>query len=147
MRGAALSGVFFFASWRLVFSLFLWISTIFLIVLVFKCLKSLALAIKDQGLAVLSLGPPNPQGRPRDQAYTVRAQRSERRQQRGQQTNQRLPPERGLEYFPPNTPIPTQNLEPPPYNDLTDEHIEEPPPAYDSLYPIKDSQRDPLPPV
>ena len=49
MRGAALSGVFFFASWRLVFSLFLWISTIFLIVLVFKCLKSLALAIKDQG--------------------------------------------------------------------------------------------------
>jgi len=49
MRGAAVSGVFLLASWRVGFSLFLWIATIFLILLIFKCLKSLALAIKDQG--------------------------------------------------------------------------------------------------
>ena len=43
------SGIFLLASWRLGFTLFLWITTIFLLLLVVKCLKSLALALKNQG--------------------------------------------------------------------------------------------------
>ena len=49
MRGAGASGIFLLASWRLGFTLFLWITTIFFLLLIFKCLKSLALALKDQG--------------------------------------------------------------------------------------------------
>jgi len=193
MRGAAVSGVFLLASWRVGFSLFLWIATIFLILLIFKCLKSLALAIKDQGalylrdqsigssgrsrgrrrtslplyssvcrpaqrrslrtsawLAILGSGPPSPRGRPRDQVYTVRghrsAARSDRRSQRPQPGSHRPQVDSDLEYLPPNTPMQTPPLEPPPYSALSNERTEEPPPAYDSLYPAKESQQG-VPPV
>jgi len=142
MRGAV-SGVFLLASWRVGFSLFLWIATIFLILLILKCLKSLALAIKDQGLAVLQLGSGPHPGRPRDQVYTVRGHRQTGRGETQRQARPRVvarPAEgEAVEYFPPNTPIPLP-LEPPPYSP------EEDPPAYDTLYPAKESQQG-LPPV
>lgn len=150
MRGAAVSGVFLLASWRVGFSLFLWIATIFLILLIFKCLKSLALAIKDQGLAILGSGPPSPRGRPRDQVYTVRghrsASRTDRRSQRPRPGSNRPPVESELEYLPPNTPMPTPPLEPPPYSAISNQRTEEPPPAYDTLYPDKENQQG-IPPV
>jgi len=145
MRGAAVSGVFLLASWRVGFSLFLWIATIFLILLIFRCLKSLALAIKDQGLAILGSGPPSPRGRHRDQIYTVRGHRSvtrsERRTQRPRPTSHHE-----VEYHPPNTPMQTPPLEPPAYSDITTQEGESPPPAYDTLYPDKESHQG-IPPV
>lgn len=177
MRGAAVSGVFLLASWRVGFSLFLWIATIFLILLIFRCLKSLALAIKDQGAvylgnpragrrplspsiyrqatprsrrrsawsAILGFDPPNQGGRHRDQIYTVRGHRSvtrsERRTQRPRPTSHHE-----VEYHPPNTPMQTPPLEPPAYSDITTQEGESPPPAYDTLYPDKESHQG-IPPV
>lgn len=150
MRGAAVSGVFLLASWRVGFSLFLWIATIFLILLIFKCLKSLALAIKDQGLAILGSGPPSPRGRARDQVYTVAGHRSasrpDRRTHRPRTGQARPPTQAEVEYIPPNTPMQTPPLEPPPYSSISGDRSEDPPPAYDTLYPAKESQQG-IPPV
>jgi len=145
MRGAAVSGVFLLASWRVGFSLFLWISTIFFILLIFKCLKSLALAIKDQGLAILGYDPPSPPGRHRDQIYTVRGHRSITRSERRAQ-RPRPATHQDVEYQPPNTPMQTPPLEPPPYSAITTQGGEEAPPAYDTLYPGKESHQG-IPPV
>jgi len=171
MRGAAVSGVFLLASWRVGFSLFLWIATIFFILLIFKCLKSLALAIKDQGtvylgdprgqlicrhttprsrrrsawLAILGYDPPSAPGRHRDQIYTVRGQRSITRSERRAQ-RPRPATHQDVEYQPPNTPMQTPPLEPPPYSAITSQGGEEAPPAYDTLYPGKESHQG-IPPV
>jgi len=101
-------------------------------------------------LAILGSGPPSPRGRPRDQVYTVRghrsAARSDRRSQRPRPGSHRPQVDSDLEYLPPNTPMQTPPLEPPPYSALSNERTEEPPPAYDSLYPAKESQQG-VPPV
>jgi len=188
------SGVFLLASWRVGFSLFLWIATIFFILLIFKCLKSLAIAIKDQGrricvgsqseeryvsgsrrhslplysavtrsslqrsrrtsawLAILGSGPPSPRGRSRDLVYTVQGHRSsvrsERRTPRSRSRVSRptIESSGGVEYLPPNTPMESPPLGPPAYSSISNSSVEEPPPAYDTLYPAKESQQG-VPPV
>jgi hypothetical protein len=41
--------MFLLATWRLAFSLLVWIFTIIMVVMIFRCIKALILAIKDQG--------------------------------------------------------------------------------------------------
>ena len=134
MRGAA-SGVFLLASWRVGFSLFLWIATVFLFFLIFRCLKSLVVAIKDQGLAVLALEPGTPHRR-HCGLYTVEGRGG--RDRPGWRAASHTEPEL---YLPPNTPAPPS---PPPYSSLAPARPEEPPPTYASLYPAKQHY---LPPV
>ena len=54
MRGG--SGILFLASWRIGFSIFVWIGSVLFLFLLWQCLKSFLQAVKDQGWVLSSLG-------------------------------------------------------------------------------------------
>lgn len=158
MRGGGASGVFLLASWRLGFTLFLWIATIFFILLIFKCLKSLALALKDQGLTILGHDPP------RNQVCSIRNHGRELPGNIRSGGPLSLPSEYSLRTSRiPATPLTHQHqlpntlnfpAAPPPYSVVAPPSLPplDLPPAYDSLYPAtqnkdQDQDRDNLPPV
>jgi len=130
------SGIFLLASWRLGFTLFLWITTIFLLLLVVKCLKSLALALKNQGSTLL--GPDTPLDTCTHQGYS----RGHRSQRVRAVSNSSLQPSlhslRGSRVAPSHLTLPPHSpslpSEPPPYESVA-EGPTEPPPTYSSLYP------------
>lgn len=135
MRGAGASGIFLLASWRLGFTLFLWVTTIFFLLLVFKCLKSLVLALKDQGLTLL--GPDS--SAQQDRRYrSNRPAPSETRLSSARQALSR--PSRISPSQPENSPVPHSSLaaEPPPYTVAV---AREAPPTYASLYPEEGRQQ------
>jgi len=133
MRGAGASGIFLLASWRLGFTLFLWITTIFFLLLVFKCLKSLALALKDQGLTLLGPDSSGPSSVQQDRlCRTTRSAPSEVRLTSARHALSR--PSRISPSQPETSPVPhTLAAEPPPYHTVAESR--EAPPTYASLYP------------
>ena len=48
MRGGG-TGIFLLASWRIGFSIFVWLGTVLFLFLLWQCLKSFLQAVKDQG--------------------------------------------------------------------------------------------------
>ena len=167
MRGGG-SGIFFLASWRIGFSIFVWIGSVLFLFLLWQCLKSFLQAVKDQGWVFLILF------RSKTSAMLLlraalfcEAEPVQATGRRGREreadvftvncppTNPYCPAEQSarqvssltnLESTLPNTPTPS--VEPPPYNSVLHNTPEDPPPAYDSLYTQKDNRRtDNLPPV
>ena len=51
MRGGG-SGIFLLASWRIGFSIFIWIGSVLFLFLLWQCLKSFLQAVKDQGFVL-----------------------------------------------------------------------------------------------